>query len=228
MGSHSASPNVAWKRRIWSLGVAARGGQQADARLARRRERADVVVERRVLRLHREAAAAHREDRRRAARRGGRAAQAASAGSAARARRGSRPSSGCSTTSPPTASTRYARALGPRGDDAGERLADEVQRGAVVGRVAAGHARADGGVVGGPAVRLLVVVDGVGVPGAGRGPRSAATRRGSPSSPPRTSTASRRSARTARRPPPTPRAARRRARARASTPIRQITLPPPT
>ena len=45
------------------LGVAARGRQQADARLARGREREHVVVEHGRLGLHREAPAAHREDR---------------------------------------------------------------------------------------------------------------------------------------------------------------------
>ena len=46
------------------LGVAARGRQQADARLARRRQREHVIVQHRRLSLHAEPSAPHGEDRR--------------------------------------------------------------------------------------------------------------------------------------------------------------------
>ena len=95
------------------LGVAAGGGEQADPRLAGGRERADVVVERRVAGVHREPAAAHREDRR--------DAPGAARAGLPRRRRRALPAvrrqlrlrraemlggSASSTTSPPTASTR--------------------------------------------------------------------------------------------------------------------------
>src|SRR4051794_26882937 len=86
--------------------VAGRRREEQDAGLAHARERQDELIQRRVAGLHREAAAAHREDppaleRHRHAGAGSRTGAPRYATSSAR-----------STTSPPTGSTRNARAAG--------------------------------------------------------------------------------------------------------------------
>ena len=75
----------ALKALIWWRGVAGGGGQEQDARLAGAGEGEDIVVQQRVVGLHREAAAAHREDGALLERDGGTFAHAATGSAAPRA-----------------------------------------------------------------------------------------------------------------------------------------------
>ena len=129
--------------------VAAGGGQEEDPRHRAARELQDELVERRVARRGGEAAAAQRED----------GPHATSASGAPRSTVGSLRS----TTRSPRSATRQPRLPGPRGHHAVQVGPDEVQRGAVVGRVARAHAVADEAPVLLAPARLAVVVHAVGV-----------------------------------------------------------------
>ena len=126
-------------KRSWNAAICAAGSPEAVGRNSTRgsraaRERQDEVVEGGVVGLHREAAPAHGEDR------GRRAHAARRLGPPAP--RGSVVASGVSTTSPSRLDAERAR-VRARGTTALQLRAAEVQRGAVLGRVARAHAVAD-------------------------------------------------------------------------------------